>query len=937
MNFVKNTIFLITIFITSLLCNCVLAQELPPIQNFEPSLYGADNQNWQVSQGDDGIIYFANNKGLLQYNGAQWSLRPSPNETILRSVAAVGDRVYTGAHMDFGFWEEDRDGILQYTSLSSLLSHSMIEGEQIWKIISYKDKVLLQSLNGIYVYNPKDDSITYIAVATKNAIFRLFEIDGYLLFQEQGKGLFIIENGQARSYDTRDVFQNKTFIGLYQRESYWLGVTQKNGIFKITPTEVTAWAYPAASYIKDMTLYRSIELSDQSLVIGTVASGLIKLSKDGTLDYQVTQNKGLGNNTVLAIYEDQSKNIWVGLDNGIACINTTSPVLNYYDEQGRLGTTYVSAIYNNALYLGTNQGLFYRDLDSKDFKLVPGTEEQVWDLKVIQNILFCGHNNGTYIVEKGIAKQIAKPQGTWTIRTIPDNPNLLLQGNYDGLYVLEKSENGWQLRNKIKGFDISSRYFEFISPTVILVNNEYKGVYRVEMDSTFKQVSSYDLNPSVNKGEHSSLSKFDNTIYYANKNGIYKYNDITNTFSREDKISAIYDNKFVSGKLINDESNKMWAFTDEDVVYFSKDPLDTELSINKIYIPQRDRNAAQGFENITSISSNNFLLGTSHGYLIFSPYNDKEKYSVHINRIENNPIEGTPHVVSLFEDSNFSFKENNISFNYHVAQYDKFKQTSYQYRLLGFYDEWSEWTTSNRQEFANVSPGSYTFEVRAKVGDNVSENVATYNFTIDRPWYTSYLAIILYTILAILVFLAFQQHNKRRYKRKQDQALERTKRDMDLKALAVEKENIELRNQNLRDDISARNRELATSTLAMVNKSKTLKSIKEKLSKLEPTPELKAIIKDIDKNISTNEDWAFFEKAFNHADKDFFKKVKEIHPELTANDLKLCVYLRLNLSSKEIAPLLNISHRSVEIKRYRLRKKINLDRSIQLNDYFIKM
>ena len=102
-------------------------------------------------------------------------------------------------------------------------------------------------------------------------------------------------------------------------------------------------------------------------------------------------------------------------------------------------------------------------------------------------------------------------------------------------------------------------------------------------------------------------------------------------------------------------------------------------------------------------------------------------------------------------------------------------------------------------------------------------------------------------------------------------------------------------------------------------------------------PQNLKIIKDIDKNISTNEDWAFFEKAFNHADKDFFKKVKEIHPELTANDLKLCVYLRLNLSSKEIAPLLNISHRSVEIKRYRLRKKINLDRSIQLNDYFIKM
>ena len=95
------------------------------------------------------------------------------------------------------------------------------------------------------------------------------------------------------------------------------------------------------------------------------------------------------------------------------------------------------------------------------------------------------------------------------------------------------------------------------------------------------------------------------------------------------------------------------------------------------------------------------------------------------------------------------------------------------------------------------------------------------------------------------------------------------------------------------------------------------------------------MVKKINKSLNDKDDWEFFEEAFNHADKDFFKKVKDIHPELTSNDLRFCVYLRLNLSSKEIAPLLNISHRSVEIKRYRLRKKINLDNKVNLNNYFI--
>ena len=80
-----------------------------------------------------------------------------------------------------------------------------------------------------------------------------------------------------------------------------------------------------------------------------------------------------------------------------------------------------------------------------------------------------------------------------------------------------------------------------------------------------------------------------------------------------------------------------------------------------------------------------------------------------------------------------------------------------------------------------------------------------------------------------------------------------------------------------------------------------------------------------------------FQEAFNNADKKFLKKIKSKHAELTPNDLRLCAYLRLNLSSKEIAPLLNISPRSVEVKRYRLRKKMNLPHDTNLTNYIIEI
>jgi len=168
--------------------------------------------------------------------------------------------------------------------------------------------------------------------------------------------------------------------------------------------------------------------------------------------------------------------------------------------------------------------------------------------------------------------------------------------------------------------------------------------------------------------------------------------------------------------------------------------------------------------------------------------------------------------------------------------------------------------------------------------------------------------------------------------------LEKKTRELAVKELEAQKEIIQLKNTQLNNDIESKNRELAIATMNMIKKNETLNSIKQELQKQKTeTQDVKPVIRLIDKNINNAEDWKFFEEAFNHADKDFFKKVKELHPQLTANDLRLCAYLRLNLSSKEIAPLLNISVRSVEIKRYRLRKKISLAREINLNDYFLNL
>lgn len=916
---------------------CIEAQELPPVVNYPPNVYNADNQNWMLTQASDKTIYIANNRGLLVFNGAQWGLYPSPNGTIIRGAKAVDNKVFTGAYMDFGVWDKNDSGILEYTSIVSKKKVSMVEDEHIWNIEHYGQYVLFQSLDRIYIYDMIGDKIQMIT--PDNQIFRLFLIGDDLFFQVKEEGLYTVEKGQPRLFNDNAIIKRERLINLFKIDGKLIGITTNKGFYDINEQDAEPWNVLENDQLQQITVYSAIQRENKSIVLGTIENGIIQLSPDGTVQYQIKKGSGLNNNTALALLEDADENLWIGLDAGIDCVNSQSAFHQYIDLSGKLGTTYASAVLNGYLYLGTNQGLFYKRENSTDaFIRMPGTEGQVWNLRVINNTLFCGHNNGTYIVEEDRQQLISNIEGTWDIKKIPGKENLLLQGNYDGLYVLEQRSGDWQVRNKIENFVNSSKHFEITEENRILVSHEYKGVFELKVDAQYKGAEEVQAHTSINIGEHSSLSRLDEIIFYANKDGVFAYDVASRNFNREETLSSIFINDaFVTGKLIEDR-NKLWAFTKDNLICITRDKLDGAYAIKETPIPINLRNTVEGYESFIEVRENEYLLGTSNGYVIVDvSENIVKDYKINLTEITVHKLGDTPELIPFTADSEFPSHKNNITFSFSVPEYDKFLTTEYSYLLEGQYENWSSWSTNPNISFENLPHNTYVFKAKARVGGQETTNELQYTFTISRPWYLSNTSIVGYIILTILLFIALNGFYKRYYKRQQELALDRTKKDMELKALESEKQIVELNNANLKQDIDSRNRELAVSTMNMINKNKTLNAIKNALLKTEKVEDINAIVKLVDKTIEDEEDWNFFEEAFNHADKDFFRKVKEQHPSLTANDLKLCVYLRLNMSSKEIAPLLNISSRSVEIKRYRLRKKLHLSRDINLNDYFINL
>ena len=918
-----------------------ITQELPPILKYNANNYQAGNQNWMISQDKNHFMFFANNDGLLEFNGSDWKLYPSPNETIIRSVKVIGDRIYTGCFMEFGFWKRQQDGSLNYTSLSKSIKNKIVDDEQFWNIIQYDQWVIFQSLNQIYIYDTKSN--TFKIVSPKNAITKIFKTNNAIYFQVLGEGLFEIENGKSTLISDNQVFKTNKIIGIINEKEGLLIQTQYNGFFSFQNQILTKWLTEADSALELSSVYSSQLLSDGGYALGCVSNGIFILSKEGKIRYHITQNKGLGNNTVLSLFEDNDKNLWIGLDNGINCINLQSPVKSFKDDTGIIGTVYTSIVFNGKIYLGTNQGMFFKAVNSNDsFQFVNGTKGQVWSLFEYQNTLFCGHDSGTFIIDNNNARLISGNSGTWKFATVPGNSNLLLQGNYTGISVLKKINNQWIYSNKINGFEYSSKYFEICKNGEICVSHEYKGVYKLKIDKYFAQCFSFKKFENPTKGKNASLVKFNNTIYYANKTGVFKLNEFKAIFEKDEFLSKTFEKQeYKSGKLVVDKSNKLWVFTKNYINYFSLGKLSEALKRNIIPIPSSMSNSLLGYENINQIGKSTYLIGTTDGYYTIDiddlTFNN---YSISITNIATNRVNESAKNALIFAEGSFKHNDNNIIFSYTIPEYNKYINAEYQYLLEGVQDEWSEWSSKSNVNFKNLSPGKYVFKVRAKIGNSFSENTSVYTFVIMKPWYSNNFAILIYLILFIVLFYFVNKTYKNYYQKQKEKLIEENNLLLEIKELENEQQLMKITNQQLSQDVDSKNKELAVSTMSLIQKNELLAIIKDDLNKTSENAgnkSIKSVISTINKNLKEEDTWNIFKEAFNNADKDFLKKVKTSHAALTPNDLRLCAYLRLNLSSKEIAPLLNISVRSVEIKRYRLRKKMDLSHEQGLVEYILSI
>ena len=353
----RSIIFILSVFGFFAL----IGQELPPIQAYAPELYKAGSQNWNISQNDSGVIYVANNEGLLSFDGSHWRLYPSPNASILRSVFVHNNVIYSGAYMDFGYWNSQPDGSLHYVSLVDKLGFKMLEDEQVWNINHYKQFVVFQSLNRLIIYNQVTNSLSTLNPPT-DTILKAYFIDEDVYIQTIDFSIYKINSDELIKVTSGANLKQKLVIKIFDKGEYLLFLTEKDGFFTLRSNQIVPWRISAQKLLEKSLVYSAKQINDDYYAIGTVTDGLILLDIYGNIVFSAKKGSGLNNNTVLSTFVDANHNLWVGLDNGLAFINLNSDNQFYFDDLGSLGAIYTSATHDNKLYLGTNQGLFYNCL-----------------------------------------------------------------------------------------------------------------------------------------------------------------------------------------------------------------------------------------------------------------------------------------------------------------------------------------------------------------------------------------------------------------------------------------------------------------------------------------------------------------------------------------------------------------------------------------------
>lgn len=956
MNFTKFRLLIASfLFFTIISLAQVKNIGVPDIQNYKRTEYKGATQNWEIDQDKNGNLYFANNSGLIQFDGASWTLHLLPNSTSVRSVKVhPSERIYVGGYKEFGYFEADPKGKLKYTSLSKLLkSTNNQENDFVWKIHITKEEVIFQSFSRIYIF--KDNKIKTIQ-APKRFQFS-FQLNNTIYIQDKSLGLLEYKNEKLYPLKGTTALNNMEVWAMFKMPNNKILIaTLEKGLFIYSNGNISPWETEANTFIRKNSSLGGVTIKDKFIVLNSVLNGIIISDLNGKIIQHIDRKKGLQNNTVLTSYIDNKNNLWLGLDNGIAFINESSP-FTYFGFSYDISTVYASVIHDGYLYVATNQGVFYHTWNTAfkedAFSLVEGTNTQTWNIQVIDNELICANNRGSIIIKGNKAVKTLDKNGCFGFKKIPNRPNYIIGSNYNGFALFEKTANGLEFRNQIQGFNKSSILFELDVNYLWLKKDEF--LYQMELSEDLKRFKSIKVihNLPQEKGI-GSIQKINKNLYFQTNNQFYKYSKEQEAFFKDKKMTTIFKDIPTINSLSEDSKGNLWYVFNESLGELVKL---ADGNYKNVVAPFSNLtgNLVSNYLSVNTIDPENIFIGLTNGLAHYDSQlinNTVTKPNVFIRTFtyaNDTLIYGNQ--TKINEKQSIPYASNHVKFTFSSPTYESLENVEYSYQLEPFDENWSNWSTISVKEYTNLREGNYNMKVKVRNSYGIQSEVDIIPFTISPPWYRHPFAYITYFILILvgIYFISYRIKMKIR-KNKYYETIEQRRLYLEKESkirqeqYQLEKEIEKLKNDKLQIKILTKDKELVNNSLQVVKKNKILNGIIHKLKEIDTETfdestkfQFNKLNKSITKEVNTDKSWKDLEKHIKNVHFEFLKRLKEKCPKISPRELDLATYLLMNMSTKEIAEIMNISNGGVELARYRLRKKLELNKKENLIGFLMSI
>ena len=783
--------------------NALLPDEegLPFFMSFySPQDYQAQPQNWAFAQDKRGVIYVANNNGVLEYDGVSWRLIRTPTNTIVRSLDTDKQgTVHVGVQGDFGYLAPDSSGTLQYVSLLDRVAPRDRDFTDIWSVKATEEGVYYQTRGRLFRWDGREMKVWN----AENVFHNAFTVHGQLYVRETKTGLLQMERDTLRLVPDGERFARLPIYAMMPFDGGRILIgTRRDDFFLYDGTSVTPFPTEADALLRQNELYYGTRLSGGMFALATLGGGVLLIDGGGRLVRVLDESAGVSDRYVSAVLNDAQGGLWMALSNqGIMRVDVPSELTAFDRSLGLEGAIYSIVRHQDTLYVATGAGLYYLSYQPfmgggrsrAVFARVDGIDHYTTSLLSYEGELLAATYLGIYRVRQGRGRRLN--DGRFSTLLISDQyPGFIYAGTKRGLAMLQRTPSGWTTRNAV--VDVGGEILSMAEGDngTLWLSTRQNDLLRLRFPD------GPESPPAVEHlGQKEGLPKgrvvvyaVDGDVVFASTKGIFRFHEAAaseRAFYPDTTLlspGAAAQEALLS--ITEDDTGRLWS------VYADRVEIATPRADGTYerYTPPFLRFPKMNVPQIYIESSGVAWLSNGETLVRYDPRARVEKpydapFRALIRRVA---TVGTGVVLygGAYADAagrlagmqndealpQLDYQNNALSFEVAAPTFNAPTQTQYQYYLEGFDDGWTEWTDTPHKLYTSLREGRYRFQVRARNGQGFISQAGIFTFDILPPWYRTPLAYFLYVTLLLGGVLLTWRYRQivRENKRAQEQAEE---------------------------------------------------------------------------------------------------------------------------------------------------------------------